>query len=218
MKKIKLLSLALLSFAIHSKAQNRHGLWISPNLQIAGGTMTDIYPSEYNADASAIVNLGADGCWMFNNHIGAGTGLAYGAYAYQWSISGVGGKAEYIGTQVTLDIPVFVRFVTGNGGGGFFAQAGFINSFNLVDEETLKLNGNEVQKATGSVAKQDFKNYSILPFVYFGGNIRCGNKVQMTLGPQISYQINGNFSESSGLDGHYLCFGVKLGVGIHCSK
>jgi hypothetical protein len=215
MKKIAL-SILTLTTLFTANAQ-RKGLWIAPQLTIGAGTMTGVSPSIWSPDASAIFMLGADAYYMFTNNIGVGTGIHYGGYGTQFSSFDSGDKLTYNGTQVTFDVPVFLRLVSGNGG-GFFAHFGVTHSFMLTAEETLKINGSEYAKVTGSDAKVDFQSYSISPFVYFGGNVRCGNKVQMTIGPSIQYQLNNNFSNAAGLEGHYLTFALKVGVGIQAYK
>ena len=208
MKKI-LTAITLLTSTYLANAQ-REGLWIAPQFTIGGGTMTDVFPTAYSPDATAIFNIGVDGYYMFGNHFGVGTGVNYGAYAYQWT----GNSLQLNGTQIKMDVPVYLRLVSCSRGGGFFAQFGLMNSILLSAEETIKQGGTET-KFTGREGKEGHESYSISPFVYFGGSIRCGNKVNMTLGPIIQYQLSNNFTSDSGLEGHYLLFGFKMGVGIH---
>lgn len=213
MKKI-ILSLIIFTCTLSVHAQ-RQGLWIAPHFTIGAGTMTQHAPSFLDVDASAVFALGGDVYYMFNNHIGAGTGMAFGGYGYQWTYNFYSESLEYTGTQGTVDIPLYFRYVSGKGGNGFFVNAGLIHHFLITAKEKVKGSGHQLYTTEGSEAREDFAKWTISPFVYFGGNIRCSNKVQMTLGPQITYQLPDNFSEDSGLNGHYLIFALKLGVGIH---
>jgi len=181
--------------------------------------MTDNYPNYLDPQFSVILGVGVEASYMFGDHFGIGTGVNYTGYGYLWEGygAGVGGTISYTGAQSMLEVPIFLRMVSGNGG-GFFVNFGLINSFLLGSEQKVELSGDEIAKATGSESNADFASVSISPFVYLGGNIRCGNRVQMTVGPQFSYQLNTNFSNSSGLDGHYFNIALKVGVGIHAYK
>ncbi len=215
MKKTMLM-LACMATLNYASAQ-RQGLWIAPQFSLGIGSMSSISDDDMESKIALNFNGGADVYYMFTNNIGAGVGLAYGAYATKWRDEGPIANTDFIAAQGTLDVPMFFRYTSGVRN-GFFLQAGLIHSFTLAAEERIEIDGDLFTKETGSAAKNDFSSYSIYPFIFFGGNIACGNRVQLSVGPYFQFQANDNFKETSGLSGHYFIAGIKLGVGIFAFK
>ena len=215
MKKMMLTAACLV--ALNYANAQRQGLWIAPQFSLGFGTMSSISDDDMESKFALNFNAGADVYYMFTNNIGAGMGLAYGAYATKWRDEGPIANTDFIAAQGTLDVPMFFRYTSGVRN-GFFVQAGFIHSFTLAAEERIEIDEDLLSKKTGSAAKSDFSSYSIYPFIFLGGNIACGNRVQLSVGPYFQFQANDNFKEASGLSGHYFIAGVKLGVGIFAFK
>lgn len=141
----------------------RKGLWIAPTLSIGAAS----YWNAYNGDMSgANYGLGLDATYMFSSKIGITTGASYQHFSI----------FDY---RYALQIPLYLRFVSGRNGAGFFIQTGA--SFGAMSTEPRYNGRNIYYTESGYVSAH----------LNFGWYIRSGNKTHMTLGPLLDLHSTG---------------------------
>lgn len=159
--------------------------------------------------------FGFDFSYMLREHTGVGTGIEWRGYAFTWRQNTGSVPTDYLGEQAQINIPVYFRYMKND---KFVFDAGVINSFVLGGQQKIKT-GDEVRlRSSYARADADYRRYTIAPFVYFGCHIGITRNMSVTAGPEISYQVSSNFSKQSGLSGHHLCAGIKLGLAMHAIR
>jgi len=231
-KLLTFLSFSLFGFSAmaQSLAVSRHGLWVRPSFAIGGGTVVgaDLGPN-VSTDLSVQISAGVDVGYMFTDKVGLFTGIGIGGYGASFSFYDYPYNAELITSTVYTEIPLYFQFVSSRvDKTGFFLNVGLKNGFLSGCETTIKENdgtGWYSETQNGNLPDKIYTEYSLSPFTYFGVNIRCGNRVDINLGPEITVQATNLFSNTlasgsynSNIGGHYLLLAFKMGIGIHCTR
>jgi len=209
-------------------ASSRRGLWVRPAFAIGGGTVVGAdFGANVSTDFSIQISGGVDVGYMFTDKVGLFTGIGIGGYGASFSSYSYIYKEELIASTVYTEIPLYFQFISSHADKtGFFLNVGFKNGFLSGCETQYKMyDGTGWSTATtNDNSDKLYSQYSFSPFTYFGVNIRCGNRVDIDLGPEITIQATNLFSNNTNgasggsVGGHYLLFAFKMGVGIHCTR
>ncbi|PSK95141.1 outer membrane beta-barrel protein [Taibaiella chishuiensis] len=210
-----LLFVAALAAALSAHAQSRRGLWVTPNSAIGLGGLVNKEYIPYKNNVSVYLGIGVDAGYMFGDHVGLFTGLNYCGYGYALDQSDRNNDRLLVGTQAMLELPLYLRFVSTTAGRfGFFTHVGFKYGFLVGQKDFIQVDG----KRSDAPTRAKYNDQSFSPFVYLGMNIPAGRRVEMTLGPELTYQASNLFASGSSMRANYLNVGIKFGVGIKATR
>lgn len=216
MKKTSLLAPALLFFTL-THGQTRQGLWIAPGFHFGSGM---VLPSTKLVDVP--INFygggGIDAGYMFDDHIGIYSGLAYSITVYNLQLQFSRPYTQQThGEQHQLEIPLFFRFITADAGKpGLLIDAGIKQGLLLATK--TRIEDHYGGKTETTYDKSLYPGYSVAPFVYIAADLSKKGRPGMTLGLQIMYRITNTFSDTRVNTGHYLMAGIRLSVPVRCLK
>lgn len=223
-----LLTIAQTSYA---KPNSRSGFWVRPTL--SGGittlTETNLVANGYKAtpQVKETATVGVDFGGMFNDHVGLFAGVHYTSRKYEMKFSTYNAYLSMIGEMNYTEIPFYFRFITSNYRRlGYFMDIGFSTGFLSGCKTTAE------GRQNGKLAYYDeekgnkerlYQNISVTPTLYLGFNIPAGARLDINVGPQVSYQSTNLFDDATNdygtpLNGHFFNFELKAAFGIKCTR
>lgn len=223
-----LLTIAQTSYA---KPNSRSGFWVRP--AIAGGASTltgynlKVNGYIFTPETKAHLSVGVDVGGMFNDHVGLFAGVHFSETQYDLRYSNYKGYVSLNGETGYVDVPLYFRFVTSQYKRlGYFMDVGFVNSFlascKAVAESKVYTGGSNRREENDN-SEKIYQSFSFAPFMYLGFNIPAGSRLDINVGPAVSYQATNLFDDmtnedGSKLTGHYLNFAIKAAFGIRCTR